>query len=97
MIDPHAKLVEALRDCAGGKSETLQSSSRPWASATFSGARHEIRLRLPIAVADVLNETLDQHQFTIRGHLVADILVAHRHDAGNVATIDIEALTIEQG
>ncbi len=95
MSDPHARLIAALNARAGGAGEVLQACSRPWASVTFTGARHLIRMMLPDAAADRLCEGLDEHEFAIPGHLVADVTVASRHDAGGFVTLEIEALTIE--
>jgi hypothetical protein len=95
MIDPHARLIAALIARAGGAGEVLQACSRPWASATFIGARHLIRLKVPHAAVDALREGLEEHEFAIPGHLVADVVVASRHDAGGFVTLEVEALTIE--
>ncbi len=63
---------------------------------TFTGARHWVRMMLADAAADALAEGLEEHEFAIPGHLVADVVVASRHDAGAMATLEIEALTIEE-
>lgn len=95
MIDPHPKLIAALVVLSDDSAEALHACSRPWASVTFTGARHFIRLVLPSTAADRLAERLEAHEFAIPGHLVADIMVASRHDAGDLATLEIETLTIE--
>jgi uncharacterized membrane protein len=96
MIDPHARLIAALVARAG-EAEVVQACSRPWASVTYTGARHLVRLMLPAAIADRLGEGLDEHEFAIPRHIVADIAIASRHDTGGIATVEIEALTIEEG
>ena len=95
MIDPHPKLIAALVARAGGEGEVLQACSRPWASATFVGARHAIRMLLSEAAADRLCEGLEEHEFAIPRHLVADVAVVNRDDTNGITTLEIEALTIE--
>ncbi len=95
MIDPHARLIGALAARAGA-AELLEAHARPWASVTFTGARHLIRLALPEAAANRLAEGLEEHEFAIPGHFVADIAIASRHDSAGLATVEIEALTIEE-
>ena len=75
-------------------------TSRSWASVTFSGARHRIDFTLagPDAgtAADVLLGNLEEAEFNLRGHILADLsLVAEdRGEAGKVR-ISLEALTVE--
>jgi hypothetical protein len=65
---------------------------RPWASATFNGARHIVSVELngDAAAIDRWLGALPEAQWTIRHHIVADIVVAARSAGG--ATI--EALTV---
>lgn len=72
-----------------------------WASITFSGARHRLRVTLdgPGAVgaaADFL-ERLPELDFPIPGHIVADVtlLAEERRHGGAYASLELEALTIE--
>jgi len=72
-----------------------------WASVTFTGARHRLQVTLDGegavgAAADFLDKLPDL-DLPIPGHIVADIaLVAEqRGDDGRHATLDLEALTIE--
>src|SRR3546814_8029772 len=39
--DPHRRLLRALLEMAGPETEPIGSSSRSWASVTFTGARSE--------------------------------------------------------
>ena len=41
---PGARLLEAVLVLAGAEAELVSHGERPWASATFSGARHTIAL-----------------------------------------------------
>lgn len=71
-----------------------------WASVTFVGARHRLRLVFdgagaPGAAADFL-AALPEIELTIPGQIVADLaLVAEeRGDRGDHAMLELEALTI---
>jgi len=72
-----------------------------WASVTFVGARHCLRVHLegPGAVgaaADFLGDLGERH-YPLPGHIVADIalLSEERRDGGGYASMDLEVLTIE--
>jgi hypothetical protein len=71
----------------------------PWASATFSGARHSIdfavRRAAPGDDEKLCLARLRCEEFDIPGHLVADIVVTKKtaHRGGLFFTI--EALTVE--
>jgi hypothetical protein len=76
--------------------------STDWQSLTFVGERHRFGLRVPgpnaQAVVDELCKGLREAEFTIPGHVLADI----EPEAGPAAQLDgsisltIEALTIEE-
>ncbi|SOB86531.1 hypothetical protein SAMN06297144_1637 [Sphingomonas guangdongensis] len=67
-----------------------------WASATFTGMRHEIALTLRAdPAAEAWLAALPESEFRLRGHLLADlIVVAHERVAG-IASVRLEALTVE--
>ena len=73
--------------------------SRNWTSATFAGARHELRLRLrgegAEAAAGRLSETLDARAFNLRGHILADISLIAKEPAEDGTRLRLEALTVE--
>ena len=76
-------------------------TSRPWASITFSGDRHRLRISFdgPGAVgaaADLL-QRLEALEVAIPGLLLADLalLAESRSDDGRRAWLDLEALTID--
>lgn len=90
-------LVNFGQDCA----VTFEAiRSRPWASVTFSGARHELLLRLsgPSAerAADQLTARLDSAEFKLRGHILADIASVSAEKAGEDLRLRLEALTVEE-
>ncbi len=80
--DPHTRLIAQLLERAGPDASVIATSSRPWASATFLGTRHVILLKLGGADhalrADHLAETLPDAEFTIAGHIVADLCLDER-------------------
>lgn len=79
-----------------------EQSSTDWQSLTFVGERHEFRFRVhgPAArnVFDLLTAGLAEAEFSIPGHVVADIAVesAPIHEPDGSISFTIEALTIEE-
>jgi hypothetical protein len=75
--------------------------SRSWASVTFSGARHRIVVSLvgagAAAAADSFLTGMEDAEFDLRGHLLADIaLIAEDRDLdGERVQVRLEALTVE--
>ena len=76
--------------------------STDWQSLTFIGEQHRIRLRIPGPDADSIASSLvngiGDSDFSIPGHIVADIAVAgepERQRDGSLA-VTIEALTVEE-
>lgn len=67
-----------------------------WASATFTGARHMLRLSAPPSPALLAwIAALPEAEFSLRGHLVADLSVAAVRHAGKAIDIELEVLTVE--
>lgn len=80
--------------------------SRGWASVTFTGARHEIALRLDGEGADGAASdflaNLETAEFRLRGHVLADIALVSEErsvcpDGTPRIRIRLEALTVEDG
>jgi hypothetical protein len=97
---PHALLESALiKQCAPCTAKVTESTSRPWASITFTGARHVIHMSITgpqaLAKAAALKQSLSCAEFDLPGHLVADIIAADPQSDGDDATLTIEALTVE--
>jgi len=89
------RLDEAARD-ADCPVRVIESAWTRWASATFTGARHQITLEAADSPAlGTWLQALPEADLPLRRHLVADILVAGVSRAEGVATISIEALTVE--
>ena len=67
-----------------------------WASATFNGARHSLTLEAEETPAlERWLAELPSTNLPIRGHLLADMVIKGIRRAGGVATIALEALTVE--
>ena len=93
---PHRRLARLLaRQLPHGL--TLGASTlRPWASASFVGARHIFPCRFAdgdaAALAAALRNRLGDAEWALPGHIVADIAV----EPGEApATLQIEILTVE--
>jgi hypothetical protein len=102
--DPGGALVRALSEAFpsfAGKVMAEQLCERPWASITFAGARHRLRLMFSgpgaVGVAADFLAAMPHLEFVIPGHLVADValLTEERCDSGAFAALELEALTIE--
>lgn len=96
-----ARVVSANIGTIGGETRVEPLEQTDWASVTFTGARHRLRVALDGegavgAAADFLDKLPDL-DLPIPGHIVADIaLVAEeRGDNGRYAVLELEALTIE--
>ena len=98
-ISAGQRLERALLAHAGEGAKILESREQPWASATFTGQRHRICLRLDGVEAHgrarLLAARLPDVEFALPRLLVADIMVtACRYDLPEMALLEIEALTI---
>ena len=101
---PAAGLVRAVSrhaDMIGHRILLTDVRSVDWQSLTFTGERHEISLTLaePAAQSDVraLIDALEQAEYSIPGHIVADIAgnLLNEDENGSVS-VAIEALTIAE-
>lgn len=73
------RLWRALLALFGPGSDIVSAEERPWASVTFTGARHIFALRVPLADAAAplpsAVANLPDHQFILSGEIVADCVV----------------------
>ncbi|TPG18605.1 hypothetical protein EAH87_10970 [Sphingomonas koreensis] len=93
--DAGTLLARALTESSPGLAVTAGEATR-WASATFTGARHSIMMSGPNSCdLDGWIEALDEHEFDLRGHLVADIGIVDIVRTDLRAELRIEALTVE--
>jgi hypothetical protein len=92
---PSVQLLDAVMRLAGEHGELISHAERPWASATFSGARHTFTLLFNgadgVAAADHFLNALPDHEFNIRGQLVADAAVS---EVTHV-TLPVERMVVE--
>lgn len=99
IIDATSALLRALGDRLDHPFELDEIESRGWASVTFTGARHTLSLRLrgdgAEASADVFLDGLEAAEFSLRGHILADIVLVARESAIDGVCIRLEALTVE--
>lgn len=102
--DPHERLLRCLLALAGPNACIESAASRPWASATFLGSRHEVALHFSgeDARADMaaMAEQLPEADFAIPGHIVADIGIEvrewrHGADGRPYGALGLSALVIE--
>lgn len=82
---------------AGIDAAVIAADSTRWASATFTGARHQLRLSAPHSGAlDAWLAGLSEHEFNLRTHLVADLIVIGTRRVSDAMEIEIEVLTVEE-
>lgn len=76
--------------------------STDWQSLTFIGEQHKMRLRLPSPRAEEtarrLVNGLEESEFRIPGHVVADIALSGERELKDDGSVEltIEALTVEE-
>ena len=97
------KLLAALADLARRKARVTHHREASWASITFAGTRHRIRMEFrgeeAIEAGECFIVFLSEHEFAIPGQLVADaavIEVDHCLDPA-VLTVTCELLLLEEG
>lgn len=77
---PWRRIARSVLDLAGPQAQFLRHAEKPWASITFSGARHTVWLAFSGArameAADAFIAALPDHEFTFSGRLVADATIA---------------------
>jgi phosphoribosylamine-glycine ligase len=103
-ISPAASaLLRALLARAGVSRDRIlltEWRSTDWQSLTLMGERHDVRMRIPgpeaLGVVEGLVDGLEEAEFSIAGHLVADIICKRpsRALADGSMEVAIEALTI---
>jgi hypothetical protein len=100
-----ASLLRSLLRRAGINRDRIlltEFRSTDWQSLTFIGEQHRIRLRIPSPGAAEISASLvngiEESEFAIPGHVVADIALAAEPEqmADGSIIIAIEALTVEE-
>ncbi len=76
---PWLNLLNQILSLAGDGAELLRHAERPWASVTFSGARHMVALCFTgpeaMEAADDFISALPEHEFSIPHQIVADAAI----------------------
>lgn len=79
MRGPGGRLRAQIDSLSAGLAVIESHCETPWASVTFSGARHSMVLQFAgieaVAAGDLLIARLSEHEFAIPGQLVADAAV----------------------
>jgi hypothetical protein len=92
------RALEAGAESAGCSLTSTESDWTRWASATFTGARHLLRLTgSPSARFENWITALPETELRLRGHLVADLVVEHVRRTADAVTVSLEVLTVEDG
>jgi len=96
------RLLSALLDLSGGAAELVSHGEKPWASVTFSGTRHTVKLAFTgptgIAAGEGLIAALPEHEFTVPGQVVIDatvVAVEHAMLPEPKLTVEAELLLLE--
>ena len=105
MSEAGGGLLRALITRSGAPRDRILLSdyrATDWQSLTFAGERHHVQLRIggPDAetIVQRITDGIEDAEFALRGHVVADIAVAgsSEPDCAGSITVDIEALTIAE-
>ncbi len=89
-------MIDDAAACGASVSVSHAAATR-WASATFTGARHDIRVTgadTP-AVRRWL-AALPEADLAMRGHLIAELAVLRYERSGDDIIATLEALTVEE-
>lgn len=93
---PRELLADALLALAERKGSITRHEDKSWASITFAGSRHRVELVFEgeeaVEAGECFIAFLPEHEFTIRGQLVADAAVV---EADSVAHPPRLAVTCE--
>lgn len=93
-----ALLAHLIAKLGPARVTVVETIVKPWASVTFSGARFEFTLLVEgeaaLNASLRLRATIGCAEFSIPGHLVADIVVANLSSDANSVRLDVEVLTV---
>ncbi|MCC6941733.1 MAG: hypothetical protein IT551_09030 [Novosphingobium sp.] len=97
------RLLREIRELAGPLADVISHDEAPWASITFTGARHSVVLRF--AGSDAVSDgerfiaALPDHEFQLRSRLVADASVTrvdHEVLPAPLMEVECELLLLDQ-
>ncbi|MGB7407777.1 MAG: hypothetical protein WA908_04675 [Pontixanthobacter sp.] len=99
---PGVRLRNALTALANGHGHIERHHEKAWASITFVGARHTMRLVFDgadaVAAGEIFLVDLPDHEFTLPGQLVADATISsveHRMLPEPHMVVDCEILVLD--
>ncbi|MBB3860579.1 hypothetical protein GGQ88_001845 [Novosphingobium hassiacum] len=102
-LPPGERLLREVRELAGPLVELIEHRESPWASITFSGARHAIVMRFSgsdaVSDGERLIALLPDHEFRLRGKLVADasvVRVDHELLPAPLMEVECEILLLDE-
>lgn len=102
-LQPGERLLREVRELAGPLAEVIQHRETPWASITFSGARHAIVMRFAgseaVSDGERLIALLPDHEFRLRSKLVADasvVRVDHELLPAPLMEVECEILLLDE-
>ncbi len=97
------RLLREIRELAGQFCDVISHHECPWASITFSGARHSFVLRFAgseaVSDGERLIVILPDHEFRLRGQLVADatiVRVDHELFPAPLMEVECEVLLLDE-
>ena len=97
------RVRKALAELHGGHGEVLTHTEKAWASITFAGTRHSLKLVFAgadaVATGEVLVAELPEHEFAIPGPVGADaaiLEVEHRLLPEPRLVVQCELLLLEE-
>ncbi len=91
--DVHSRLCRAILHKAA-PARLVQSRAQPWASVTFTGARHWLALHVAPQSAARVRRDLPEARFDLPGHLVADLEICSEQTQADGVVLHVEALTV---
>jgi len=101
---PGAQIERVVLALAGGHGRVVEHRERGWASITFAGTRHTLRMAFDtpagIEGGETLIAALPDHEFTLAGRLVADATISavdHKMEPTPTLTVTCELLVLEDG
>lgn len=95
--DAGQQLIQAILNYFGRNLFSLtQSRHTPWASITFSGARHELTVEgcMDAQLLTAKLQSISEDIFELRGHILADVTARVDPNSPNTRLV-VEALTVE--
>ena len=100
---PRELLAAALVALGENRGRIVSHSEKGWASITFAGTRHRVQMVFAgteaVEAGECFIAFLPEHEFAIRGHLVADAAVVEVESTVEPPRLSVicEILLLEEG